>query len=310
MGGDVVTGNRRVVFARINRRRGDQETLEARPFTEDIRALAESHLTRHVQRAKASRPARRWFAADMAVTNDGDFLQGTLGYSERQEQREFDTDAWSWAKGATHQADAGNEQTVVPFSIDIRPDDRWVAFATAARMQPAMFCSGFERVLNQAVADLGLIATSWEVDLITSRDSVDQWLSGHPDVHFFRRTVKFTNPGRDLDDDRREMQALAARRKTEEFAARYNRTLNARSSEFKSLLEGTETGDLELVLKARGVDTDHVSTFNSTERPDEELITEFANDLQLGMELTLAALRGYLRRRESGGRRTRDLFGD
>lgn len=293
----MVTGRRKVVFARINRRRLNQDTLLMRPFADDIAALAASHRTRHIQRLGHGSPARHWFAADMEVVAGGAFLRGTLGYSERQEHREFDHRNWSWVKGATHHADAGTENTVVPFAVDIRDGERWVAFATTGRMAPPTFCRGFERVLNQAVADLRLIGTEWDVDLVTARSSIDEWLAVHPHVHYLRRIVKFTNPGRDLSDDRREMAELGAKRKKEEFSARYNRTLDTESEAFQRLLAGTETGDLDVFLKARGANPDHVSEFNSANRPDEETVSDYGNDLDLGMEIVLGVLREYVRRK-------------
>jgi hypothetical protein len=296
-----VARDRKVVFARINRRRGVQDALSMRSFAEDMQTLAASHRTRHYERGTRERPARTWFAADMRATPGGEFMMGTLGYSERQQHREFDAQTWSWLKGATQEADAASEQTVVPFAVDIRDDQRWVAFAPAPRLQPGGFRRGLELVLRQAVADAKVLGAEWDVDLVTSRASIEQWLEEHPRVFKLQRTVKFSNPGRDLDDDRTEMRALAARRKFEEFAAPPNRTLDTTSDTFVAKLDGTETGDLELVMTARGEHGVREVRFNSRERADEDLVEDFV-DLEQGMEVVLAALREYVASKQRSSR--------
>lgn len=265
-----------------------------REFAEDMTELARSRRTAFIEPPTEMSTAKTWFAADMEIGADGNFMVGTLGFSEPAERRQFNPEEWSWIKGDTAVSDTASEETVVPFAVDLRNSQRWVAFATAARLQPPSFTKGLQEILNQAVAEQGNIPTEWDVDLITSRSSVDAWLRTHPLVHKMRRTVKFSNPGRDIDADRQEMRALAARRKTEEFAAARNGVLNTDSEEFRSKLNGTETGDLELELCARGDLGVTEATFKSKEQADQQQIDDFGRDLMRGMQEVLGALREYI----------------
>lgn len=269
-----------------------------RSFAEDLTTLAESHLTQFTQPDPQTGATRTWTAADMSVQPDGDFMTGILGFSMPDQQKIFDADAWSWVKGETVALDAATRRTVAPFAVDLRESQRWVGFAPTANLRPTVFASGLEQALNHAVNAAGLIPTEWEVDLVTSRTEIDQWLNAHPLVHFLRRTIKMPNPGRVIDDDRAEMQALAARRKTEEFRAGRNDALNIESEEFRQKLDGTETGDLALHMVAHEPTGGGQSTFNSQNAADEKLIDEFGLDLMLGMDLVLEALRLYVRDRE------------
>ena len=289
---------RKVRFARINRRRPPgQETLAMRSFAEDLSVLADSHLTQFTQRDPQSGSARTWTAADMSVQPDGDFMTGVLGFSTPDQQKIFDHQAWSWVKGQTVDLDAATRRTVAPFAVDLRDGNRWVGFAPTASLRPATFAAGLEQALNRAVVAAGLIPTEWEVDLVTARAEIDEWLLAHPLVYFLRRTVKMPNPGRDVDDDRAEMRALAARRKTEEFSAGRNNILDINSEEFRQKLDGTQTGDLELQMVAHDAEGPGRSKFNSRNAADESLIDEFGLDLMLGMELVLSALQLYVRAR-------------
>lgn len=74
---------RRISFARINRRDPGQDSLAQRSFAQDLAVLADSRRTTFTQKSTDKRPMRRWTAADMEVTADGDFLTGLLGYSEQ-----------------------------------------------------------------------------------------------------------------------------------------------------------------------------------------------------------------------------------
>lgn len=289
---DVAAISRKVVFARINRRQ-DGEPLQVRPFVEDMQRLANSHLMTYIQRATDTHPQRRWFAADMKVSATGEFMTGTLGYSEKQQHVQFDDEAWSWIKGVTHQADAGSEQTVVPFALDLREHERWVAFAPTGRMRPLQFARGFQSVLSQAALNAGLVPVEWEVDLVTSEGRIEAWLNQNPRVFFMRRTIKFSNPGRDLDDDRREMRALLANRKTEEFHAPRGQVLRSETAEFHNKLEGTESGDLEIVLRSRGLHGASSAVFNTRSNADDTLVDDFGADLERGMDAMLRALREY-----------------
>lgn len=285
---------RRVVFGRINRRDPNQETLEMRAFADDMAALAESHLTTYTVKSTGGRPGRRWVAADMTTTPGGEFLTGVLGYSEQQQQVTFDDESFSWMKGQVEDSDSANEQTIAPFAVDLRDHNRWIAFSTTGRLQPSSFRNGLEHVLNQAVSELGLMATAWEVDLVTSPGVIQQWLRENPLVHRLTRTLKFTNPGRNLDEDRRQMRALAANRKTEEFAAPRGKILDVSSEEFQDKLQGTETGDVDLVMVSRGVHGVSKVTFNSRDSVDASYVEDFGANLQRGMDEVLRALREYV----------------
>ena len=289
---------RKVRFARINRRRPPgQETLAMRSFAEDFTALAETHLTQFTQPDPQTGETRSWSAADMSVQPDGDFMTGVLGFSTPDQQKFFDADSWSWVKGETVALDAATRRTVAPFAVDLRDNQRWVGFAPTANLRPTTFASGLEQALNRAVIRTGMIPTEWEVDLVTSRSEIDDWLRAHPLVHFLRRTIKIPNPGRIIDDDRAEMRALAARRKTEEFSAARNSALDINSEEFRQKLDGTQTGDLELQMVAHDAQGGAQSKFNSRNAADEALIDEFGLDLMRGMDLVLAALQVYVRNR-------------
>jgi hypothetical protein len=245
--------SQKVVFARINRRRPvGEETIAARSFLEDMSALAESHETTYVEPATRGHPARTWAAGDLRIVPQPPyfngrgifpgaiFMTGILGYTSAQQRRVFDEEHWSWISSRVEEADTARDDTISPFVVDLRESNRWVGFSPAARLGPKAFAIGFERVLNRAVLAGGLMPTEWEVDLVVSRNRVDEWIRVHPLVHMLRRTIKFTNPGRDLDSDRAEMRALAARRKTEEFKAPSNGVLNVASDTFYEKLDGVE----------------------------------------------------------------------
>lgn len=293
-GEGVSDKSRRVVFGRINRRNPNQETFEEREFAEDMIALAESHRTTFTAKSTAGRPGRRWIAGDMVALLDGDFMTGVLGYSEQQQQMTFDDESFSWMKGDVADSDAASEQTIVPFAVDLRDHNRWVAFAPTARLQPSSFRNGFEKVLNSAVADLGLMPTAWEVDLVTSTSLIREWLGRHPRVYKMTRTLKFSNPGKNLDEDRRQMRALAANRKTEEFAAPARRTLDVSSAEFEAKLEGTEKGDVDVQMEARGELGVGKVKFNTRDSIDSSSVEDFGVDLQRGVEIVLRALQEYV----------------
>lgn len=265
-----------------------------RDFAQDMAALAESRMTVHIERNTGDRPAKRWVAADMNLTPDGVFLTGLLGFSEQQQQVTFDHESFSWMKGQVEDADSASEQTIVPFAVDLRPGQRWVAFATTGRLQPSTFRGGFERVLNEAVAALGFIPTAWEFDLVTSKSRIFDWLRENPLVHQMTRTLKFSNPGKDLDEDRRQMRALAANRKTEEFKAARGQILNINSEEFQGKLDGTETGDLDVVLHARGSHGVTDVKFNTRDSVDESRVEDFGTNLENGIDVVLRALIEYV----------------
>lgn len=286
--------DRRVVFGRINRRNPEQGTLQLREFSVDMVALADSHETVHQVRSTGGRPGKRWVAADMTVTPGGEFMTGVLGYSEHQQHVTFDDETFSWMKGEVADSDAASEQTIVPFAVDLRQHARWVGFATTHRLPAQSFRTGLEMVLNEAVAAAGLIPIDWEVDLVTSTSRVQEWLRENPRVHRLVRTLKFSNPGKDIDEDRRLMRALHANRKTEEFKAAPRKTLNIDSEQFQNKLAGTETGDLHVIMEARGAHGVRNVTFNSNDTTDNSLVEDFGTNLQRGVDTVLAALREYV----------------
>jgi hypothetical protein len=284
--------SRRVVFGRVNRR---NQTVQMRPFPEDMLDLANSKKTSVTFKAQPGRPARTWHAADIQIVANGRFAIGVLGFAVSEEKRRFDEDGFSWIKGETEFSDAASEDTVVPFAIDMNEDSRYVALATSGRVKAYSAMVNLGKVLNKAAHDLGLVPAHWECDLVVSQSSIHTWLEQHPKVRQMRRTIKFTNPGRDLDDDRAEMTALHANRKTEEFTAWRNQQLDVHSPTFLEKLHGIETGDLEIYLEARLEGSDKAE-FNSNEDADKVLIPDFGTDLERGMDSVQAALAGYVSR--------------
>jgi hypothetical protein len=282
---------RRIAFGRVNRRLPAQESFARRPFAEDMLILAESRETR------AEDKDREWVAADMAFDPSGDFMTGILGFAESELRRDFEDHAFSWIKGRTSTAEGASRRTTSPFAVDLRDDRRWVAFAPAARIQPATFRRGFSAVLNAAVQRLKLWPSEWEFDLVLEKRTVEEWIAEHNAVFYFRRKVKLTNPGREIDEDRAEMRALAARSKEESFTAPYNRTLRLQESEeFSRKLDGLETGDLEVYLRARGPGGTQF-VFRSDEQPEHTFVSDFGDNLEEGIEQVLGALREYSERR-------------
>jgi hypothetical protein len=266
-----------------------------RPFVEDVLELARSKQTSINFKATPGRPARTWHAADMQVVANGTVALGVLGFEVSEEKRHFDKEAFSWVKGQTEFSDAASEDTVVPFAIDLREHSRYVAVATSGRVKAYSAMVNLGKVLNRAAHDIGLLPADWECDLVVSQASIHKWLEKYPKVRLMRRTIKFTNPGRDLDEDRAQMTALRASRKKEEFTAGYNQQLDVNSDIFAEKLRGIETGDLEVYLEAR-VEGANKAEFNTNDDADKILISDFGTDLEQGMDLVMDALIGYLAR--------------
>ena len=130
------------------------------------------------------------------------------------------------------------------------------------------------------------MAANWEVDLITFAEDVESWINLHPKVFFIRRTIKFTNPGRSLDSARSQMRDLGSRRRTEVDAAPRNRILNTDSHTFRELLEGVETGDIDILLKSRGEAVGSEERFKSEDQPSTTLVSRFQS-LRDGMDTVL-----------------------
>lgn len=277
---------RKVAFGRINRRAAG---LEPRSFMEDFRELASRRET------YADFRGTRWIAADIRFVHikferQEPFASGVLGFRETEEFREFESSAFSWIKGPTQEIQGASERTMVPFAIDLRPNNRWIGFATAKRIQPPSFAGAFGLILNAAARKAGKhMPSEWEVDLIVSAQRIEEFLLQHPGISKFKRTIRFHNPVDSIDDDRAEMRALGARVKSEEFVAHSRQSLNLSGNPvFETKLEGLDTGDLDVVLEAREGGT--TIRFSSRDRADSTFIDDYGNDLEFGMELVLDAV--------------------
>ena len=265
-----------------------------RPFREEMQILAESRQT------EAEIRARLWIAADMTLDASGDFLTGVLGFADAEDFRDLDRQSFSWIKGEVQRAHGASRSTMVPFAVDLRDDHRWVAFATSHRIRQNNFSQGLGIILTSAVKRLRLIPAEWEVDLVTSFTTVEEWLEEHPDVYELVRIVRFPNPRRDIDEDRKKMKALGASRKAESYSSgRDNRLELEGNPVFEHLSEGLDTGDVAIILKARGP-AGSKPTFKSWESADEAHIEDFGDDYQLGMERILDVLRRYVEERGKG----------
>ena len=292
-----MAARRKVIFGRINRRMDAQAPINARPFAEDVRVLSESRETIiELPSSGPERPSRTWIAGDFTLDASGSFMTGLLGFRTQDEVRQFDEESWSWAKGETEQTEGAFHGTVVPFALDLRENMRWLSFATSNRIRHSNFQTGFKAAINQAVRNLGLWPTDWEVDLIVDRAEINEWIREHPDVFQLIRKLQFSNPGLDLDGDRDEMRKLRARRKEERYFAYPGQKFEIDSAEFQSKLVGLETGDAEVTLKSRGDSNATVQEFVSKERPARSTIEEFGTDFDRGRDLVLAALREYVAR--------------
>lgn len=279
---------RRVVFGRVNRRH--QSSIDQTPFDHEMRMLAE------LGRFEAAEGDKRWIVGDIEVDDSSSFLSGIIGFTDPETRLHFDKDANSWIKALSEEVEGASSKAVVPFAIDLRPNRRWTASATSPRVRAETFCRGIELALNAARAARGF-STDWEVDLVVSQATVEEWLKRHPAVRVIRRTVKLPNPGRDISEDIRQMQKLAAARKTEEYTARYNKNLRAvddtgsASDVLKDMTAGIETGQVELYLEARG--PGGPVKFRWTSNVDEAYVADFGDDWQLGIEFVRDALREY-----------------
>ena len=282
---------RRIVFGRINRRY--QSSIDQTPFYHEMRMLAD------LGRFEAVDGDKRWIVGDIEVDESTTFLSGIIGFTDPETRLHFDETADSWIKALSEEVEGASSKAVVPFAIDLRPDRRWTASVTSPRVHAETFRRGIELALNAARYERGF-RTDWEVDLVTSPATVDEWVERHPEVRLIRRTIKLPNPGRDISEDIREMRVLAAGRKQETYTARYNQNLRAVDDEgrtsraIKNLTTGMDTGQVELYLEARG--PAGVYKFWSTSKADETYVTDFADDWQLGIAFVLDALREYSKR--------------
>ncbi|MFD4932364.1 hypothetical protein ACFWMS_26440 [Peribacillus butanolivorans] len=289
-----VAHNRTVLFGRINRRQmSGQAALGERTFADDMGALAESCLTRAVTNDRKY-GSREWIAADLSVDPHGTFLTGILGYTVRDQFRSFDEGAWSWVKGETLNATGATAVTVVPFAVDLSEHGRWVGFATSQSIRQQAFSDGFSAVLNEAVKRLDLWPTDWEFDLVVSRTKVRSWIADNPNVVRMVRRLQHSNPGRDLDSDRRYMRSLGATSMEETYKAAKNERLDTASQAFEEKLIGLETGDASINLWAQPEDGGQKVLFKSDTKSDSASVDEFGANLTNGMELVQRALADYI----------------
>lgn len=278
---------RRVAFARINRRNPAQVPIQNRSFRDEMTLLAESQETKAVLRGV------EWIASDLKLDPSGDFMTGILGFAEEDVLREFDAEAFSWLKGPMRTEFGASERTMVPFAVDLREDHRWVAFATAHRIRPPGFVNGLKATLNNAVTNIGLrVPLEWDVDLVPDVTTLERWIEEHPDITVFVRDIYLHNPGRDIEDDRKEMRALAARVKEEKFTAYRGQRLRLEGPEFEEKLDGIDTGDARIRLR-----TASHETFNSDENTEVKWIDDYRDDLEAGIERVLSALVAFVQRR-------------
>jgi hypothetical protein len=289
-------GKRRVNFGRINRR--DQATLGDLTFGQEMQAMAD------LEKMELADGARTWIAADLTIDDAQTYLTGLLGFEDEDQRIHFDRENNSWKKGETETAEGASSKALVPFAVDLDDGARWVAFAQAPRIPPPTFRTGFELTLNAAREHLEW-PTNWEVDLVTSESTVHEWVLDHPDVKMIRLTIKLPNPGRDLSEDIEQMRALAARTKREEFKALYNRELNVLtpagdlSEPFKDVIRGSDKGQVEIALEARGPTNRSGHWFSSSTYTDRTWIEDYGQDWDLGVALVLAELRRYSQKRST-----------
>jgi hypothetical protein len=151
--------------------------------------------------------------------------------------------------------------------------------------------------LNEAVAVLGLLPSEWEVDPVSSVDTVYEWMQTHEEIMKFTRHVRLTNALVDVDEDRRLMRELGAREDTQTYKAGRNDTLRLRDNPiFNALIEPLETGDIDVVLVARAGDTGY-NTYSSRAHADRTFIPTFGPDLERGIQEVLAVLRQFSEQR-------------
>ena len=279
---------RRVVFGRVNRR--NQGSLDRLSFGQEMNLLAE------LGRFEAQDGAKQWIVGDIQIDNSGAFLSGIIGFTDPETRLHFDESTDSWIKALSEKVAGASSKSVVPFAIDLRPERRWTANATSSRVHADTFRRGIELALNAARSTRGF-PTDWEVDLVTSPATFDEWIESHRDIREIKRTIRPPNPGRDLTKDLEDMDALAARRKQEVYTAGYNQNLKVFDDEghtteaIKNLAFGTDTGQVTIEIEARV--QGGTRKFKSKMSADDVYVEDFGNDWQLGIEFVLDALREY-----------------
>ena len=130
---------------------------------------------------------------------------------------------------------------------------------------------------------------SFEVDLVSSRERLREWLRAHPDVHEMTVWVRHRNPGLDLDEDRAKMVLLRARRMQETMEAWPNRTLAIDPEEAAAQLgEEIEQGNADVVLKAAPPEAPEV--FDSRMAPETEQLVDALGDVGDAIRAAASAL--------------------
>ena len=282
-------GERRVVFGRINRRY--QDSFDESSFRNEMQMLAE------LGRFEAAQSnSKRWIVGNIELHRKATFLTGIIGFADPEIRLHFNETSDSWTKGISELVAGASSQAVVPFAVDLRPDRRWTASVTSSRIRAETFCRGIERAINVARSQLGL-NPDWEVDVVTSRTAVNDWIELHPEIRRIKRIIKLPNPRRDISKDIADMQDLAAQRKEEQYTAGRGQRLRAvdesgrTSDAIQNLTAGVETGQVEIDLEARGPNGSY--KFRSVTNADSVRIRDFMNDLEVGIELVLMALDEY-----------------
>jgi hypothetical protein len=228
-----------------------------------------------------------WIAADLEVVQ-GDFLVGVIGYSSITTSLAFDESSWSWLKGTTTVLEGGDQHTLAPFAVDLRKERRWVAFAPTGYVNEKSFAGGFQAVLNEALRRIEEVFSDWEVDVVSSRGALRDWLEENgDDIKTMTITLRVPNPGRDLDDDRASMQSLAAGGLTKKYTARRNQTLRV-ENEVDALSDELEKTDVDVYLQTRSN-----VTFNSKTKVERVYVEGFGDDLRRGMQVVVDELKRY-----------------
>lgn len=278
-----------VEFARINRRNPDR-SLDVRPFVEDMKALADRG------ELYAEHRGYVFFAGDLTIDAHETFMSGLIGFAETDVVRSYEGDSRSWLKGEVLEIDGAKQATLVPFAVDLGELRRWVCFAVSPRIKAATFRRAFQKTLNAALEALGLLPTEWEVDQVADLENLETWLELHQDVARLTRIVRLTNPTMDVDEARRKMRQLGARKTEEVYVPPRGQRLRLEDSNlFSSIVDGVMEGDVELRLESR-IPGGRVR-FNSGDYPARTFIADFGSNHEYGIELVLNVLRDFSEKR-------------
>lgn len=129
----------------------------------------------------------------------------------------------------------------------------------------------------------------FEIDLVSSRERLRDWLRAHPDVYELTVWVRHRNPGLDLDDDRAKLVALRARRMQQVMEAWPNRALAIDPEEAAAQLgEEIEHGTADVLLKA--APREAPVTFDSRSAFDTEQLAEAPADVGDAIRAAASAL--------------------